>query len=62
MNQKKTQKFEERLKHLKDGLDKPRRLKKVKAVDEHVGRLKDQFSKVAKTTISPTKKMLTINT
>lgn len=48
MDQKKTQKFEERLNHLKDGLDKPRRLKRVTAVHEHVGRLKDQFSKVAK--------------
>ena len=48
MDQKKTQQFEERLNHLKDGLDKPRRLKSVTAVHEHIGRLKDQFSKVAK--------------
>src|SRR5699024_6225985 len=32
----------------KEGLDKPRRLKKKAAVHEHIGRLKRQFSKVAK--------------
>lgn len=48
MDMKLTQRFEERLNYLKDGLDYPRRLKKIVPVHEHVGRLKDQFSKVAK--------------
>jgi hypothetical protein len=48
MDMKLTQRFEERLNYLKDGLDYPRRLKKIAPVHEHVGRLKDQFSKVAK--------------
>ena len=48
MDEKLTQRFEERLNYLKSGLNKPRRLKKITAVHEHIGRLKDQFSKVAK--------------
>lgn len=48
MDQKISQRLEERLNYLREGLDKPRRLKKIKAVHEHVGRLKSQFSKAAK--------------
>jgi hypothetical protein len=48
MDAKKTQQFEERLNYLKEGLNMPRRIKTIKAVHEHVGRLKTQFSKVAK--------------
>ncbi|HUX57433.1 MAG TPA: IS1634 family transposase [Bacteroidales bacterium] len=48
MDEKLTQRFEERLEYLKQGLLLPRRLKKITAVHEHVGRLKDQYSKVAK--------------
>ena len=48
MDDKLTQRFEQRLGYLKQGLSLPRRLKKITAVHEHVGRLKDQYSKVAK--------------
>jgi len=48
MNQKITERFEERLSYLNDGLTIPRRTKKITAVHESVGRLKDQYSKVAK--------------
>jgi len=48
IDEKLTQRFEERLEYLKRGLSQPRRLKKITAVHEHVGRLKDQYSKVAK--------------
>ena len=48
MNQKITERFEERLRYLNDGLTIPRRTKKITAVHESVGRLKDQYSKVAK--------------
>jgi hypothetical protein len=48
IDQKLTQRFEERLEYLRQGLSLPRRLKKITAVHEHVGRLKDQYSKVAK--------------
>lgn len=48
IDEKLTQRFEERLEYLKQGLSLPRRLKKITAVHEHVGRLKDQYSKVAK--------------
>lgn len=48
MDQKITERFEERLKHLNDGLIIPRRTKRITAVHESVGRLKDQYSKVAK--------------
>jgi Transposase DDE domain len=42
-----TKRFEEKLTYLKEGLTLPRRLKKIIKVHEHVGRLKDQFAKVA---------------
>lgn len=48
MDQKITERFEERLSYLNEGLDKARRTKKIIAVHESVGRLKDQYSKVAK--------------
>lgn len=48
MDEKITQRFEESLKYLREGLTIPRRLKKIVAVHEKVGRLKDQNSKVAK--------------
>lgn len=48
MDQKITERFEERLKYLNDGLTIPRRTKKITTVHESVGRLKDQYSKVAK--------------
>lgn len=48
MEQKTTQRFVERLNYLKEGLDKPRRTKKIAAVHEHIGKIKDQYSKVAK--------------
>ncbi len=47
MDEKFTQRFEQRLEYLKQGLSLPRWLKKIIAVHEHVGRLKDQFSLVA---------------
>lgn len=43
-----TQRFEERLEYLKEGLAKPRRLKKIIKVHEHIGRLKQQYSSIAK--------------
>jgi len=43
-----TQRFEERLEYLKEGLTKPRRLKKIIKVHEHIGRLKEQYSSTAK--------------
>lgn len=43
-----TQRFEERLEYLKEGLAKPRRLKKIIKVHEHIGRLKEQYSSIAK--------------
>lgn len=48
MDRKITARFEERLSYLNEGLAKPRRTKKITAVHESVGRLKDQYSKVAK--------------
>ncbi len=48
MDEKITQRFEERLSYLKEGLSLPRRTKKIIPVHEAVGRMKDQFSKVAK--------------
>jgi len=48
MDEKITQHLEERLIHLKEGLSIPRRTKKIVPVHETVGRIKDQFSKVAK--------------
>jgi len=43
-----TQRFVESMSYLKEGLTLPRRLKKTIAVHEKVGRIKKQFSKVAK--------------
>lgn len=48
MDKKQVERFEERLKYLKDGLDKPRRLKTTTKVKEHVGKLRKQFSRTAK--------------
>lgn len=48
MDEKITQRFLERMEHLKEGLSIPRRTKKTTAVHETVGRIKDQYSKVAK--------------
>lgn len=49
MDQSATGRFEERLTYLKEGLDKPRRLKTTTAIHEHIGKLKRQFSKIAQT-------------
>lgn len=48
MDEKKTRQFTERMEYLREGLSLPRRTKKTTAVHETVGRIKDQFSKVAK--------------
>jgi hypothetical protein len=48
MDEKITRRFEERLNYLKEGLLLPRRTKETIHVHEAVGRMKDQFSKVAK--------------
>lgn len=48
IDRKLTQRFEERLQYLKDGLTLPRRLKKIVSVYEAIGRIKNQFSKVSK--------------
>jgi len=48
MDQKITQRFEEKLSYLNQGLSIPRRTKKIAMVHEAVGRLKNKFSKVAK--------------
>ena len=48
MNDKITERFEESMTYLKEGLDVPRRLKKIIPVHEKVGRIKKQYSKVAK--------------
>ncbi len=48
MDKKITERFEERLFYLKDGLKLPRRMKKITPVHEAIGRIKSQFSKVAK--------------
>jgi hypothetical protein len=48
MDEKLSQRFLERMVYLKEGLSKPRRTKKITAVHETVGRIKDQNSKVAK--------------
>jgi len=47
MDEKITKRFEEKLTYLKEGLDKPRRIKKIEKVYEQIGRLKEQFAKVA---------------
>lgn len=48
MDEKVTQRFEQKLRYLKEGLTLPRRTKKIIHVHETVGRIKSQFSKVAK--------------
>jgi transposase len=48
MSKKLNERLEERLNYLKDGLNKPRRLKTTTKVKEHIGRLKRQFSRAAK--------------
>lgn len=48
MDKNQVERFEERLNYLKDGLDKPRRLKKTTKVKEYVGKLKKQYSRTAK--------------
>ena len=48
MDEKLSQRFIERMEYLKQGLSIPRRTKKTAAVHEKVGRIKDQYSKVAK--------------
>jgi len=48
MSKKLTDRFEERLIYLKAGLTLPRRIKKIAPVHEAIGRIKNQFSKVAK--------------
>ncbi len=48
MSDKITQRFEQSMIYLKEGLHKPRRLKKIIPVHEKVGRIKKQFAKVAK--------------
>ena len=48
MDRKITQRFEERLSYLRNGLSLPRRTKKIIPVHEAIGRMKKQFSKVAK--------------
>lgn len=48
MNDKTTERFVESMTYLKEGLNEPRRLKKIIPVHEKVGRIKKQYSKVAK--------------
>jgi len=48
MEDKLTQRFVESMSYLKEGLTLPRRLKKTIPVHEKIGRIKKQFSKVAK--------------
>ncbi len=48
IDQKITQRFEEKLRYLNEGLSIPCRLKKITGVHEAIGRLKNKFSKVAK--------------
>ena len=48
MNDKITERFTESMTYLKEGLNVPRRLKKIIPVHEKVGRIKKQYSKVAK--------------
>jgi hypothetical protein len=48
MDRKITERFEQRLSSLNEGLSIARRTKKITAVHESVGRLKDHYSKVAK--------------
>lgn len=48
MDEKITSRFQDKLLYLKEGLSLPRRTKKIIPVHEAIGRMKDQFSKVAK--------------
>jgi hypothetical protein len=48
MDERATSRFEDKLIYLKQGLSLPRRTKKIIPVHEAIGRMKDQFSKVAK--------------
>lgn len=48
IDDKLTGRFTDSMEYLKEGLSKPRRLKKIIPVHEKVGRIKKQFSKVAK--------------
>ena len=48
ISNKLTERFEDSMKYLKEGLSVPRRLKKIAPVHEKVGKIKKQFSKVAK--------------
>jgi hypothetical protein len=48
MDKKQVERFEEQLNYLKDGLDKPRRLKTITKVKEHIGKLRKQYSRTAK--------------
>jgi len=48
IDKKLSERFEQRLTYLKDGLDKPRRLKTTTKVKEQVGKLKREFSTAAK--------------
>lgn len=48
MDVKLRERFEERLNYLKEGLDKPKRLKTSTKVKEHIGKLKKQFASTAK--------------
>lgn len=48
MNDKITERFVESMTYLKEGLNVPRKLKKIIPVHEKVGRIKKQYSKVAK--------------
>ncbi len=48
MSDKITERFVESMTYLKEGLDIPRRLKKIIPVHEKVGRIKKQYSKIAK--------------
>ncbi len=48
MNDKITERFTESMTYLKQGLNMPRRLKKIIPVHEKVGRIKRQYSKIAK--------------
>lgn len=48
ISKKQSQRLEERLNYLKEGLSKPKRLKTTTKVKEHIGKLKKQFSRTAK--------------
>ena len=48
MDTSKTERLEQALQYLKDGLNRPRRLKKIDRVHEKIGRLRQQYSSVAK--------------